>query len=110
MPDISNWVFIKEAISEFVKEPEILAFHLPDMLKDKEYKENHGSKMPKIGTRVKRGPDWSWQDQDSDGPGTVIGHQQEGIQSTSVYYCQIINRAIIEHPSVYQVSNELKLY
>lgn len=30
--------------------------------------------MPPLGTRVKRGRDWIWDDQDSLGPGTVIGH------------------------------------
>ncbi|XP_062620444.1 uncharacterized protein LOC134282020 [Saccostrea cucullata] len=30
--------------------------------------------LPCIGTRVKRGPHWTWKNQDSHGPGTVIGH------------------------------------
>lgn len=32
------------------------------------------SNMPPIGTRVKRGPEWRFGDQDKHGPGTVIGH------------------------------------
>ncbi|XP_062586126.1 uncharacterized protein LOC134247759 isoform X2 [Saccostrea cucullata] len=32
--------------------------------------------LPNIGTRVTRGPDWHWSDQDSHGPGTVIGHSK----------------------------------
>ncbi|XP_062596391.1 uncharacterized protein LOC134257806 isoform X2 [Saccostrea cucullata] len=30
--------------------------------------------LPCIGTRVKRGPHWTYKNQDSHGPGTVIGH------------------------------------
>ncbi|XP_061194921.1 uncharacterized protein LOC133203068 [Saccostrea echinata] len=29
--------------------------------------------MPDLGSRVKRGPDWMWENQDGYGPGTVIG-------------------------------------
>ncbi|XP_061168835.1 uncharacterized protein LOC133178089 [Saccostrea echinata] len=32
--------------------------------------------LPGIGTRVKRGPHWTWKNQDSHGPGTVIGHSE----------------------------------
>lgn len=32
--------------------------------------------MPNIGTRVRRGPDWKWQNQDGGGSGTVIGHSR----------------------------------
>lgn len=32
--------------------------------------------MPNIGTRVRRGPDWKWQNQDSGGSGTVTGHSR----------------------------------
>ena len=34
--------------------------------------------MPPLGTRVKRGRDWKWGDQDINGPGTVIGHLRQG--------------------------------
>ncbi|XP_062614449.1 uncharacterized protein LOC134276185 [Saccostrea cucullata] len=34
--------------------------------------------MPDLGVRVKRGPDWQWKNQDSHGPGTVIGYSREG--------------------------------
>ncbi|XP_071117386.1 uncharacterized protein [Haliotis cracherodii] len=34
------------------------------------------SNLPPLGTRVERGPDWRWGNQDSDGPGTVINHGQ----------------------------------
>ncbi|XP_060082739.1 uncharacterized protein LOC132562033 [Ylistrum balloti] len=35
--------------------------------------------MPPIGTRVRRGPSWKWKNQDTEGPGTVIGHQDNGM-------------------------------
>ncbi|XP_048737053.2 uncharacterized protein LOC125652125 isoform X2 [Ostrea edulis] len=33
--------------------------------------------MPHLGTRVKRGPDWKWKNQDWHGPGTVIGYSKK---------------------------------
>ncbi|XP_060574605.1 uncharacterized protein LOC132732230 [Ruditapes philippinarum] len=38
------------------------------------YREIKDSKFPPIGSRVRRGPDWKWNMQDSNGPGTVTGH------------------------------------
>lgn len=38
--------------------------------------------MPHLGTRVKRGPDWKWKNQDWHGPGTVIGYSKKGIRPT----------------------------
>ncbi|XP_033750164.1 uncharacterized protein LOC117334579 [Pecten maximus] len=35
--------------------------------------------MPPIGTRVRRGPSWKWSNQDTEGPGTVIGHEKHGM-------------------------------
>ncbi|XP_062596393.1 uncharacterized protein LOC134257807 [Saccostrea cucullata] len=32
------------------------------------------SRLPPPGTRVRRGPNWHYNDQDSNGPGTIIGH------------------------------------
>ncbi|XP_062603219.1 uncharacterized protein LOC134264974 isoform X3 [Saccostrea cucullata] len=34
--------------------------------------------MPPVGTRVRRGPDWKWGDQDCHGPGTVVNHNDNG--------------------------------
>ncbi|XP_062577376.1 uncharacterized protein LOC134239231, partial [Saccostrea cucullata] len=34
-------------------------------------------RMPPLGSRAKRGRDWKWNNQDSNGPGTVIGHLKE---------------------------------
>lgn len=38
------------------------------------YEETDKEILPRIGSRVRRGPDWRWRDQDSYGPGTVVGH------------------------------------
>ncbi|XP_069137895.1 uncharacterized protein [Argopecten irradians] len=34
--------------------------------------------MPPLGTRVRRGPDWSWDQQDSNMAGTVVSHKSNG--------------------------------
>lgn len=34
--------------------------------------------MPPLGSRVKRGRDWRYENQDNYGPGTVIGHSKMG--------------------------------
>ncbi|XP_065943564.1 uncharacterized protein [Magallana gigas] len=34
-------------------------------------------RMPTLGSRVRRGRDWQWGNQDNMGPGTVIGHYKE---------------------------------
>ncbi|XP_062596398.1 uncharacterized protein LOC134257818, partial [Saccostrea cucullata] len=35
------------------------------------------SGMPPVGSRVKRGPDWKWKNQDQNGPGTVVSHSHD---------------------------------
>nr|XP_022330520.1 uncharacterized protein LOC111128882 [Crassostrea virginica] len=40
---------------------------------DDNFKEKY-STAPKLGTRVRRGPDWTQDNQDSEGPGTIVGH------------------------------------
>lgn len=35
-------------------------------------------RMLPLGSRVKRGRDWRWGDQDMLGPGTVVGHSTNG--------------------------------
>ncbi|XP_063432707.1 uncharacterized protein LOC134714925 [Mytilus trossulus] len=34
--------------------------------------------MPPIGTRIRRGPDWRWDNQDLEMPGTVVSHTKTG--------------------------------
>ncbi|KAL8598772.1 hypothetical protein ACOMHN_033335 [Nucella lapillus] len=48
---------------------------LEDMFEDTD-KVNAGEMLP-LGTRVVRGPDWKWKDQDGWGPGTVISHSDK---------------------------------
>lgn len=36
----------------------------------------YNSQMPPVGTRVRRGPDWRWGNQDRYGPGTVVSHSE----------------------------------
>ena len=39
--------------------------------------------MPPHGSRVRRGPDWKWDNQDDNLPGTVVAHKSRG-QSSGV--------------------------
>ncbi|WAR02249.1 hypothetical protein MAR_008807 [Mya arenaria] len=41
------------------------------------YNEEPDGTFPRIGSRVRRGPDWDKEDQDGEGPGTVVGHRKE---------------------------------
>jgi hypothetical protein len=41
---------------------------------DEENYQDVDSQMPPLGTRVKRGPHWKWQNQDAEGIGTVVGY------------------------------------
>lgn len=41
------------------------------------YGETSEYELPSVGSRVRRGPDWTYNMQDSDGPGTVIGHSDD---------------------------------
>ncbi|XP_078313411.1 uncharacterized protein LOC111117584 isoform X3 [Crassostrea virginica] len=46
---------------------------------DKYFKEKYTT-VPTLGTRVRRGPDWTQDNQDSEGPGTIVGHgDHEGL-------------------------------
>lgn len=38
------------------------------------FSEFNGSNLPPLGSRVRRGPDWKWANQDQGGAGTVVGH------------------------------------
>lgn len=37
-------------------------------------RELEGSHLPPLGSRVRRGPDWKYNNQDQGGPGTIVGH------------------------------------
>lgn len=40
---------------------------------EQEFQEKYAH-MPNVGTRVRRGRDWKWKNQDAQGAGTVTGH------------------------------------
>ena len=43
-----------------------------------EYTKHEDPNLPCFGTRVRRGADWKWKNQDSEGPGTIVGHGKRG--------------------------------
>ena len=47
--------------------------------------EERDPQMPTLGTRVRRGPDWKWEEQDNSEPGTVIAHSTKGVFSYIMY-------------------------
>ncbi|KAH3836091.1 uncharacterized protein LOC127877977 [Dreissena polymorpha] len=47
-------------------------------IKNDFYKESNDPTLLRIGSRVRRGPDWRWGNQDLEGPGTVVGHHVPG--------------------------------
>ena len=53
--------------------------------------EERDPQMPTLGTRVRRGPDWMWKEQDNYGPGTVIAHSNEGIFRYIMCYKNIVD-------------------
>ncbi|XP_052278672.1 uncharacterized protein LOC127877082 isoform X2 [Dreissena polymorpha] len=42
--------------------------------REEKYHESSNPQLPMIGTRVVRGLDWTYVDQDKNGPGTIVGH------------------------------------
>ncbi|KAL3867076.1 hypothetical protein ACJMK2_044309 [Sinanodonta woodiana] len=65
---------------------ELLQEHKERARESKEYEEQENEfkecdpNMPPLGTRVVRGPNWRWDIQDSNGHGTVIGHEPRGLK------------------------------
>lgn len=43
-----------------------------------EYHQEKFATIPKLGTRVRRGPHWTFANQDSEGAGTIVGHGDLG--------------------------------
>jgi len=60
------------------------------------YKESTNSDFPTIGSRVRRGPDWKWQQQDGEGPGTIIGHDGQ-CSHTLRKYSEISAASVLIH-------------
>ncbi|XP_046572291.1 uncharacterized protein LOC124280410 isoform X2 [Haliotis rubra] len=57
-----------------------------------------------LGTRVSRGPDWKWGDQDSGGPGTVINHARE---DNLVWVCWDFNSTCCRYRYGYENNYDL---
>lgn len=50
---------------------------------DNYHKEKYAN-VPKLGTRVRRGPHWTFKNQDSEGTGTIVGHGDLGTFSKNI--------------------------
>lgn len=49
------------------------------------------SHLPPLGSRVRRGPDWHYGNQDQGGPGTVVGHDRDHIRVWVEWDCGHLN-------------------
>ena len=74
-----------------------------DEVEDAEYQERY-SYMPPIGTRVKRGPEWHFGDQDKHGPGTVIGHSTRRKLFNHFYSLVTLSTLIYTECNIYDLS------
>ncbi|XP_021344392.1 uncharacterized protein LOC110444333, partial [Mizuhopecten yessoensis] len=63
-----------EDMAEVLELAQIFVEELPDRIITSE----HDDELPTLGTRVRRGPGWKHQDQDSEGVGTVCSHGKDG--------------------------------
>lgn len=75
LPDQS---LFQNQIREILNEKEVYE-DVDDIVFDN-FKERY-SEMPCAGTRVRRGRHWNYENQDSYGVGTVIGHCKRGVLS-----------------------------
>jgi hypothetical protein len=64
-------------ICEIINEKEVYSAEVNNEDSDDLYIERHPT-MPCAGTRVRRGPDWQWKNQDTHGVGTITGHSRRG--------------------------------
>lgn len=70
--------YVIEEVRKKQKEPDSEPGEADDfdnVYEDKELVD--AGKLPKLGTRVVRGQDWKWNNQDTEGPGTVIQHRNK---------------------------------
>ncbi|XP_076468042.1 uncharacterized protein LOC143298902 [Babylonia areolata] len=71
---------VTSAVFKELDSPSKLKHHTDRMGFDDVFEDADGvasyERLP-LGTRVMRGPDWKWGDQDNGGPGTVIQHEQK---------------------------------
>ena len=57
LPELPDWTYERQLVQLSVEEK---------------------GRLPAIGTRVKRGADWKWGNEDGYGPGTIVGHKDNG--------------------------------
>lgn len=74
-----------------------------------------GDRLP-LGTRVTKGPDWTWGNQGGGGPGTVVQHENKKREAVSFFYPVTIfsanilfNRASSQFKGVYTNVKEKKM-
>ncbi|XP_052244299.1 uncharacterized protein LOC127853652 isoform X2 [Dreissena polymorpha] len=60
-----------------IQEVSMTRFQNEKEIETKVYAESKNDAFPVIGSRVRRGPDWVWDNQDHHGPGTVVGHSED---------------------------------
>ncbi|XP_067666488.1 uncharacterized protein [Haliotis asinina] len=77
--------------------------------------------LPPLGSRVVRGPDWRWGNQDSQGPGTVINHDADGPSvwvlwdtgNRNVYRCGLQNEfdvlIVDDQPRIFGDSHRVEI-
>lgn len=74
--------FLKNQVCEILNEREVYREEVD--FAEHNYKEQY-SDMPCVGSRVRRGCHWNYENQDNHGVGTVIGHSERGqLNSVSV--------------------------
>ena len=73
-----------------IQEVSITRFRRNHEIEKKAYAESNIDAFPVIGSRVRRGPDWTWDNQDHDWCGTVVGHSEDGLKIES-YSVSTIN-------------------
>lgn len=49
-------------------------------------RELEGSHLPPLGSRVRRGPDWKYNNQDQGGPGTIVGHDRGTVSEAQLKF------------------------
>ncbi|KAH3893267.1 uncharacterized protein LOC127859558 [Dreissena polymorpha] len=60
-----------------IQEVSMAHFRSKQEIETKVYAESKSDAYPVIGSRVRRGPDWIWDNQDHHGSGTVVGHSED---------------------------------
>lgn len=69
------------------------------------------SDLPPLGTRVVRGLDWQYGDQDCEGPGTIVNHANNRCKYTSIHVhgllqSKSVNEGITRTWNIYHDSSE----